>query len=1447
MPYFIILSYFIFQIFAGIVLRRGNTSRTFSLLFTLGLVCGSVLSAGYIALDSITKRGINNAVIYHLFAGLEGADFSEHIDKIFFVLVGSAVVLLVSKIAYSKTRIDSAHSEVSQKSRRPFVSLITLIGGLACLGIHPATVDIIKVLDPRGSETVSSDDFVYADLSNIHVVERPKNIVLIYMESLERTFMDPVLFPDLVSELPRFEKEYSGYSNIGQTIGAYFTVGGMVASQCGVPLIIDGHNNSLNTNSFLQGATCMSDITKANGYHNEYMGGASLEFAGKGAFYRSHAYDLVRGRDELIPLLEDPDYVSTWGLQDDSLFELAFARFDELSRENAPFLLTMLTLDTHMPGGHGDTNKFCQRQDLSAFDTNILKSIKCADMLVSEFVTRLQEHPAASDTVIVLMSDHLVMGNESSDKLVDVKRRNFLSIVAPEQQGKGVSDRIATTLDVGPTVLNAAGFGIERLGFGVALNSEVQNLTEKLGFTEENSNYLHEGYFSNLKGFFRSLWNYPSIDNLLRLDRGTDRLFIGKTEFQYPLFATFDDLGDIKKLEMRDRKELEPLFENLMELSATESFFLIEECTRFLAHLPGDLKSIPDLCILSGRHEDGVYLDTLGSENEFNLNDKFQQGQILSVGVEDARELFRQLISAYQPQTKKSFVPTFSADKLDILVPGAQTSVKGYIGVDGAWPIWPLDAHYVSDGISIYEVLENSLINPVASLDPCASSREELKALFDAVMFVNAKQNSAAFQIITIGDRFNCKSDDAFKLISDAFNLKLMQNVEPGQPYLAVRTGLGEFDEYTDRNQNPLSLSIEVEASEVIPRVYKEEVIAKGKAIAQTSVVVEDNSERVDYKNPILERLTSLKISGLPRSLWDQSICSNPSGPKNANLYNPLLNLTGGNDIQLLALDFVSLGQNWWDAERGSSWLSDNTGSIILKMPKTSEKFTNFITNVNLHHSKELEVKISYGDEDLINQTVQDGDTIAFDISELPKEQIVVLNIEVSGDNPVCNKAMGVGSDIRNMLLNFADPRIISSDQNLVSRSSSAGYCMLPGASFRDSTKQFSQTKIFPEHKIWIETRKPSEFINFTNGWWYQENFGRWLGARDSSIELTLPVNAQQSSIVFEGYTNEKAFVPINVYYDGKFVVSGLFSAKNPLVIPTKNLPKGREIELTFEVPLNKNYCSSSGQIVSGDFRNLIAFFESVELRLDASPLPMMIAHAGGDINGHRKTNSLDAFQGNSTKYKFFEVDLNWTSDRELVCLHNWSDEFDALFGSGTKRPVSHAQFSELSSQLKGRENCTLSELVSWLRTDPANYLVTDIKENNVLGLRKIAQDYPDILSQIVPQAYKPLEIQIAKQLGYENVIWTLYAFGTDYKSIQDVLAAHDLFALTMPWQFAQGGLSALVKQHYDIPIFAHTVNEISSMSCLSQMGVDGFYTDSVFIVSELDQKPEDCLGRELN
>ncbi|BBM05285.1 hypothetical protein HAALTHF_09020n [Vreelandella aquamarina] len=43
------------------------------------------------------------------------------------------------------------------------------------------------------------------------------------------------------------------------------------------------------------------------------MGGASTQFAGKGLFYRGHQFNTVKGKEELLPELDDPEYVNSWG------------------------------------------------------------------------------------------------------------------------------------------------------------------------------------------------------------------------------------------------------------------------------------------------------------------------------------------------------------------------------------------------------------------------------------------------------------------------------------------------------------------------------------------------------------------------------------------------------------------------------------------------------------------------------------------------------------------------------------------------------------------------------------------------------------------------------------------------------------------------------------------------------------------------------------------------------------------------------------------------------------------------------------------------------------------------------------------------------------------------------------------------------------------------------
>jgi arylsulfatase A-like enzyme len=52
---------------------------------------------------------------------------------------------------------------------------------------------------------------------------------------------------------------------------------------------------------------------------------------------------------------------------------------------------------------------------------------------------------------------------------------------------------------------------------------------------------------------------------------------------------------------------------------------------------------------------------------------------------------------------------------------------------------------------------------------------------------------------------------------------------------------------------------------------------------------------------------------------------------------------------------------------------------------------------------------------------------------------------------------------------------------------------------------------------------------------------------------------------------------------------------------------------------------------------------------------PAFVAHAGGGIKGRSYTNSLEALDENYRRgFRFFELDFNWTSDNQLVCIHDW-------------------------------------------------------------------------------------------------------------------------------------------------------------------------------------------------
>jgi phosphoglycerol transferase MdoB-like AlkP superfamily enzyme len=306
-----------------------------------------------------------------------------------------------------------------------------------------------------------------------------KNLVLIYLESVEDTFFDETLFPGLMPNLTALrEEEGVWFSEMRQYPGTGWTIAAMVASQCGVPLLSEMWGNDIfeNVDDPFGHVTCLGEYLGEAGYATVFVGGASLKFAGKGTFLKDNGFDVRLGLEEL-----PSTGAHKWGLYDNDTFAHATELFDGLAGSEAPFLLSVLTLDTHFPDGMPSPGCTPYAEDALL----MLDAVHCADQLVADFVAHVRASPVGENTVIAIMSDHLFMEGEVTDMLEKGVRKPFFFLVdpgrAPEKR-----DGVYTHFDVAPTLLEAVGMPGAWFPFGHSLLSHDEGLAVARRLTEED-------------------------------------------------------------------------------------------------------------------------------------------------------------------------------------------------------------------------------------------------------------------------------------------------------------------------------------------------------------------------------------------------------------------------------------------------------------------------------------------------------------------------------------------------------------------------------------------------------------------------------------------------------------------------------------------------------------------------------------------------------------------------------------------------------------------------------------------------------------------------------------------------------------------------------------------------------------------------------------------------
>lgn len=349
------------------------------------------------------------------------------------------------------------------------------------------------------------DNYINPKDVKITFPKKKKNLVYIYLESMETTYMSKVdggnQDVDLIPELTLLAKNNISFSDSQVLGGAYpingtgWTMGAMVAQTSGIPLNLPINGNAYTGyGEFLPGAYSLGDILKKEHYNQSLLLGSDAKFGGRDTYFKLHGgYSINDYYKAIDDKIIDKNHYEFWGMEDSYLFKYAKKELQRLSSKNRPFNLTILTVNTHFPDGY--TEKSCNIKNYNEY----ARSISCSSKQVYEFVEWIKKQDFYENTIIVIVGDHLSMASNEIYKDTDYWDRRIYNVIINSNEPTKNKNRKFTSFDLYPTTLAAMGVKIEgnKLGLGTNLYSNEQTLIEKYSFEYVNKELQKKSVFYN--------------------------------------------------------------------------------------------------------------------------------------------------------------------------------------------------------------------------------------------------------------------------------------------------------------------------------------------------------------------------------------------------------------------------------------------------------------------------------------------------------------------------------------------------------------------------------------------------------------------------------------------------------------------------------------------------------------------------------------------------------------------------------------------------------------------------------------------------------------------------------------------------------------------------------------------------------------------------------------
>lgn len=365
-----------------------------------------------------------------------------------------------------------------------------------------------KLIGNKVEEKINKDGLLVSRQIKENGPEKRYNVMFVAVESLAASFMKEFgNNQNITPHLDELTKKALFFSNIYATGNR--TIRGMEALTLSIPptpgySIVKRPNND---NLFSIGK-----VFKDRGYETKFIYGGYGYFDNMNAFFGGNNFEVV---DRTNFTKDEYFMANIWGVDDESLFTKAIKEADKSFAEKKPFFSFVMTTSNHRPYTYPEG-----RIDIPSH-TSREGAVKYTDYSIHKFLKDSESKPWFHNTIFVIVADHGVGGRGKTEIPMELYHIPFF-IYSPLHIKPQRVDRLASQIDVAPTLLSIMNFSYESKFFG----KNILNMTPE----EERAilgTYSTLGFYS--KGTLVSLGVNKSV-SYNKYDQLNRQTITGKAE-----------------------------------------------------------------------------------------------------------------------------------------------------------------------------------------------------------------------------------------------------------------------------------------------------------------------------------------------------------------------------------------------------------------------------------------------------------------------------------------------------------------------------------------------------------------------------------------------------------------------------------------------------------------------------------------------------------------------------------------------------------------------------------------------------------------------------------------------------------------------------------------------------------------------------------------------------